>query len=347
MQGTMCGIVKESAGPGLVYRTDLPIPQIDDDELLIKVHCTAVCGSDLHMNDWDEWSRKRMKPPVIVGHETAGDVIEVGKDVTNIKAGDRVSVETHIPCDDCYFCKNDLKEICSNVELFGVSVDGAFAEYTKVKAKNAYKIEDGISYEMACMFEPMGAAVHGVEAGHVEGKSVLICGLGALGMTAVTSAKVLGATTVIATARSDKKLEIAKQMGADYVVNYTTEDLVAEIKKLTGGLGVDVVIEVTGYENSILNGLKCVRAAGRVVIVGLPTKPTTLNLTEDIIYRQVELTGISGRRIWGTWDNFAKVMQDPRYKLEYVMGEKYALRDYEKAFERLRSGAPGKNLIYP
>ena len=228
-----------------------------------------------------------------------------------------------------------------------MNINGAFAEYAKITEGNVFKIDDNISDEMACMFEPMGAGVHGVEEGHVSGKVVLISGLGAIGMTSVTAAKVLGASSVIACARSDKKLEIAKALGADHVINRVTDNLEAEVKRLTDGLGVDVVIEVTGNEEAIRSGLRCVRSAGRFVCVGLPTKPITLNLTEDIIYREVEFTGVSGRKIWDTWVDFTEIIKDPRYKLEYVIGEKYAMIDYEKAIERLRSGKPGKNILYP
>ncbi|MCF0137641.1 MAG: zinc-binding dehydrogenase [Oscillospiraceae bacterium] len=347
MEKTMHGIVKEQAGPGFTYREDIPVPVISDDEILFKVHCTALCGTDVHMYEWNSWAEKRMTPPVVAGHETCGHVVEVGKNVKGFEVGDMVSVETHGACGKCYYCTHDLAELCSNQIMFGVNTNGGFAEYAKVKASSAYKYDPSIPDEMACMFEPMGAGVHGVEAGHVEGKTVLIGGLGAIGMTAVKAAKVLGAKTVIATARADSKLETAKALGADFVVNRKTQNLVEEVMKLTDGVGVDVVIEVTGVESSIHECLKCVHGGGRFVGVGLPTKPVTFDLTEEILYREIEFTGVSGRRIWGTWDNFAKVMRDPGYKLEYIIGEKFAMKDYEKAIERLRSNAPGKNILYP
>jgi len=347
MQGTMCGIVKEARGEGLVYKTDLPIPQIGPDEILIKVKAAALCGTDLHICDWDTWSQNRVRPPMVIGHEIAGDVVEIGEKVTDCKIGDRVSVESHIPCKECWFCQNDLAEICKNVELFGVTVPGGFAEYAKIRSDCAFHLDDSISYEHACMFEPMGAGVHGVEAARVEGKTVLVSGCGPIGLTAITAAKVFGAKKVIACDLIDEKLEIAKEMGADIIINSGKCDLVAEIKAMTDGVGVDAAIDITGAGAAINNALKSVRAAGRMVCVGLPSKEVTMDLTEDLIYREVEMTGISGRRIWGTWESFAKVMQDPRYKIERIIGHEFKMADFRKAIDEVKSGVPGKMILRP
>lgn len=347
MQQYMCGITKEKAGPGLTYRTDLPVPQINDDEVLIKVHVTAVCGTDVHIYDWDPWSACRVVPPMIVGHETAGDVVAIGRNVTRVQVGDRVSVETHIPCNHCYFCQHDHKEICQHVALFGCTQDGAFAEYAKVRADSVFKLDDGLTYEQGCMFEPMGAGVHGVEVAEVAGKTVLISGCGPIGLTAITASKVFGATKVIACDLFDEKLEIAKEMGADVVINSASCDLVAEVHKLTDDLGVDAAIDITGAGAAINNSLRSVRSGGRLVCVGLPSKPVTMNLTEDLIYREVEMTGISGRLIWRTWEDFSKVMKDPRYHMERIMGHRFLMKDFEQAFAEIRSGVPGKMMLYP
>ncbi len=348
MRATMRGLVKDKAAPGgLVYKTDLPIPQVGDDEVLIKVRCTAICGTDLHIIDWDTWAQKWVVPPVIPGHEMAGDIVAVGKNVTERKIGDRVSCETHIPCNACYFCEHDMPHICKNVNLFGVTIDGAFAEYTKIRWDCTFLLDDDLSYESACMFEPMGAGVHGVEAAQVEGKNVLVSGCGPIGITAVSASKTFGAKQVIACDLVDERLAMAKAMGADVILNSGHCDLTEEIMKLTDGIGVDAAIDVTGAGPAIRSGLKSVRAAGRMVCVGLPSKPVELDLANDLIYREVELTGISGRKIWETWDDFAKVMKGPYFKFEQVIGEKFALEDFQKALDRIHSGVPGKMLLYP
>lgn len=348
MNKTMSGLVKEDAKPGgFVYHTDLPIPEVGDDEVLIKVHCTAICGTDIHVMEWDDWSRKRVKVPIIPGHETAGDIVAVGKNVKDRKVGDRVSCETHIPCNDCYFCKNGLKHICKNVGLFGVSVPGAFAEYTKIRSDCTFLLEDDIDYETACMFEPMGAGVHGVEAAEVAGKTVLVSGCGPIGLTAISASKTFGAKLVIACDLLDNRLEVAREMGADIVLNSGKCNLLEEVHKLTDGIGVDAAIDITGAGAAIRASLQCVRAAGRLVCVGLPGKPVELDLTNDLIYREVSMTGVSGRKIWETWEDFAKVMKGPYFKLEKVMGEKFAMKDIDLALEKINSGASGKMLLYP
>lgn len=347
MESSMCGIIKEKAGPGLTYKTDLPIPEIEDDEVLLKVQVAAVCGTDVHIYDWDPWSAKRVAPPMVVGHEMAGDVVAVGAKVTQVKIGDRVAVETHIPCNHCYFCQHDHKEICQNLKLFGCTQDGAFAEYAKVSAEAVFKLAPELSYEQGCLFEPMGAGVHGVEVAEVSGKTILISGCGPIGLTAITASKVFGAKHIIACDLIDEKLAIARDMGADVVLNSGNCDLVTEVKALTDGLGVDAAIDITGVGKAISDSLRAVRAGGRLVCVGLPSKDVTLNLTEDLIYREVEMTGISGRLIWRTWEDFSVVMQDPAYRLDHIIGHRFLMKDFEKAFAEIRAGVPGKMLLYP
>lgn len=348
MRGTMCGLIKETAGPGeFVYRTDLPIPQIGDDEVLIKVHCTAICGTDIHIMEWDRWSQARVKTPFIPGHETSGDVVEVGKNVRGRKVGDRVACETHISCGKCWFCKNGLAHICKNVKLFGATENGAFAEYARIRADSTFLLDDDITYEAACLFEPMGAGVHGVESAEVAGKAVLISGCGPIGLTAVSASKTFGAKLVIACDLVDERLAAAKEMGADVVLNSGRCDLLRKVRELTDGNGVDAAIDITGAGAAINASLRCVRAAGKLVCVGLPGKNVEMDLTNDLIYREVTLTGVSGRKIWDTWDDFAKVMKGPYYKPDKVMGGRFALKDFEQALACIHSGVPGKMILYP
>ncbi len=348
-QKTMRALVKEVNGPeGLVYRTDVPVPEPKDDEVLLKIHCSAICGTDVHILDWDAWSQKRIKAPVILGHETCGTVVAVGKNVKDRKIGDRVSCESHIQCNDCWFCRNGMPHICSNIKLFGITQNGAFAEYTAIRSDCTFLLDDDIPDEAACMFEPMGAGVHGVEVAEVEGKNVLISGCGPIGLTAISAAKTFGAKLVIACDLFDDKLEVAKEMGADYVFNSIRDDLPAEVKKLTDGVGVDAAVDLSGAGPALNTALKCLRAAGRLVCVGLPTKPVTFpDMADDLIYREVQLTGISGRLVWRTWEDFAKVMKGPYYKLDRVIGGKYAMSDYQSAFAAIRGGAVGKMIVYP
>lgn len=344
----MRGIIKAFAGPGLEFRTDLPIPEINEDEVLMKIRCASICGTDLGIYDWGAWSQKRIKTfPRIIGHETTGEIIAVGKNVKDRFVGQRVSCESHIWDGTCPHCLAGRRHVCRNMSLYGIIQDGAFAEYSKIRADCTYVLDDNLTDEQGCIFEPMGSGVHGVEEADVQGKTVLVAGCGAIGQTVVAACKVFGAKQIIACDLYDAKLETARKMGADIVINSGKEDLVSAVLKLTDGLGVEAAIDVTGSPAALNNSLKCVMACGRLVSVGLPGEPVTMDMTEDLFYRQIQLSGICGRRIWETWDDFKTVMKNPIYDMERVIGGKFALEDYEQGFAKMRTGAPGKMFLYP
>lgn len=282
MSGTMRGIVKAAAGPGLEFRTDLPIPEIGDDEVLMKIRCASICGTDLGIYDWGDWARRRIKSfPRIVGHETTGEIVSVGKNVTDRFVGQRVSCETHIWDGTCPHCLAGRRHVCQNMTLFGIQLDGAFAEYAKIRADATYVLEDALSDEQGCIFEPMGSGVHGVEEAEVTGKTVLVAGCGAIGLTVVAACRVFGAKTIIACDLYEEKLAAAKVMGADFTVNSAKENLVETVLRLTDGLGVEAAIDVTGSPAALNASLKSVMAMGRLVSVGLPGEPVTMDMTED------------------------------------------------------------------
>ena len=211
----MRGVRKTAPGRGAEYRTDLPIPRIGEDEVLMRVCASAICGTDLHIYGWNEWAANRMKNlPIVFGHETAGEIVEVGKNVTGWQVGDRISVETHIPCNRCFQCENGRRHICENMRLFGVTEPGAFAEYAPVPKDCIVRLGDGVSYEMGAMLEAMGAGVHGVEKAEVRSKTVLVSGCGPIGLMVVGACKAHGAKRVIACDILPEKLKLAEAMGA-------------------------------------------------------------------------------------------------------------------------------------
>ena len=327
----MRGIVKARAGKGLEFRTDLPIPVPGDDEVLMKIHCASICGTDLGIYDWGSWAQKRIKVfPRTIGHETTGEIVELGKNVKDRFVGQRVSVETHIWDGTCPHCRAGNRHICQHMTLYGIQTDGAFAEYSKVRADATYVLDDALTDEQGCIFEPMGSGVHGVEEAEVAGKTVLVAGCGAIGLTVVAACHVFGAKQIIACDLFDEKLEVAKKMGADVVINSRKQDLVSAVLELTDGLGVEAAIDVTGSPASLNASLKSVMAGGRLVSVGLPGEPVTMDMTEDLFYR-----------------DFTKVMKDPIYDMDQVIGGKFRLEDFEEGFARMRSGAPGKMFLYP
>ena len=335
-------------GAGAEYREDLPIPQISDDEVLIKVHATAICGTDLHLYHWNEYAQKRMTNlPMVFGHETAGEIVEIGKNVTGYQLGDRISVETHVPCNHCWQCRNGNPHICENQHVFGVTDPGAFAEYAPVHKDCIVRLKDDISYEMGAMLEAMGAGVHGVEVAQVRGKRVLVSGCGPIGLMTIGACKAHGASQVIACDLIEEKLEIAKAMGADITVNSREVDLPAFVRSQTDGVGADAVIDITGNPHAIRAGLKAVRKGGIFVSVGLPDGEVGINLTEDIIYREVIYTGVSGRLMFETWEDCMNILQSPGFSLEPVVGGIYPFRDFEKALDALKQGVPGKMILVP
>ena len=335
-------------GAGAEYREDLPIPQISDDQVLIKVHATAICGTDLHLYHWNEYAQKRMTNlPMVFGHETAGEIVEIGKNVTGYRLGDRISVETHVPCNHCWQCRNGNPHICENQHVFGVTDPGAFAEYAPVHKDCIVRLKDDISYEMGAMLEAMGAGVHGVEVAQVRGKRVLVSGCGPIGLMTIGACKAHGASQVIACDLIEEKLEIAKAMGADITVNSREVDLPAFVRSQTDGVGADAVIDITGNPHAIRAGLKAVRKGGIFVSVGLPDGEVGINLTEDIIYREVIYTGVSGRLMFETWEDCMNILQSPGFSLEPVVGGIYPFRDFEKALDALKQGVPGKMILVP
>lgn len=347
MIGTMRGICKMAPGVGAEYRTDIPIPQINDDEVLMKVHATAICGTDMHIYHWHEYARVRMKNlPMVFGHETAGEIVEIGKNVTGYQIGDRITVETHIPCNYCSQCQMGNRHICENMKVFGVTEPGAFAEYAVVPRDCIVRLDDSISYEKGAMLEAMGAGVHGVEKAQVKGKRVLISGCGPIGLMTIGACKVHGAKQIIACDMFDEKLELAKTMGADVVINSGKESLMDVVHKLTGG-GVDAAIDITGNGKAIVAGLRALRKAGLFVSVGLPDDEIAINLTEDIIYREIVYTGVSGRRMFETWEDCMQILQSPGFSLEPAIGGIYKFEAFKDALKAISAGVPGKMILVP
>ncbi len=347
MKGTMRGICKTAPGPGAEYREDIPIPRIGGDDVLMKVHAAAICGTDVHIYNWNEYAEKRMKNfPIVFGHETAGEIVEVGENVTEYKVGDRISVETHIPCNDCAQCRAGRRHICENQRVFGVTEPGAFAEYARVPRDCVVKLDDAVTYEMGAMLEAMGAGVHGVETADVAGKDVLVSGCGPIGLMVVGACRAHGARRVFACDLFDAKLALALEMGADEVFNSGSADVIGEVRKRTEG-GADAAIDVTGSGRAIVTGLRALRKGGVFVSVGLPDGEIPLNLTEDIIYREIVYTGVSGRLMFETWTDCMKILQTPGFSLKPAMGRTYRLHEFERALADIRAGAPGKMLLIP
>lgn len=347
MNRTMKGIYKSKPEPGAEYRTGLPIPSVGENDVLVKVKATAICGTDLHILHWNDYAAQRVPLPMVFGHEFAGEIVEKGANVTEYEIGDRIAGETHIPCNQCYQCKTNNRHICNSMKIIGVHVPGAFAEFVSIPKDCVYKLPDNISYEQGAMLEPMGVAVHGISAGEVPGKNVLVYGCGPIGLMAVGAAKANRAKQVFAADIIDEKLNLAKTMGADKIINTRNSDIFSSVMEETDGVGVDVAIDYTGNEQAILSGFSVLRKSGRFVLAGLPGSKIAFDFNENIVYKEATLIGITGRRMYETWDECIRILSAGNFNLQSVVGGIFPLEEYEKAFRALEEGRPGKIIMIP
>lgn len=342
----MKAVVKTKPEPGAEL-IDVPVPTPGPNEVLVKVLASSICGTDLHIFQWNEWAQKRIKKiPQIMGHELCGQVVEVGSNVQNIKKDDIVSAETHIACGYCFLCRNGLSHICENVRIFGVDIDGVFAEYTVVPAANAWVIEEKIPKDYISVMEPLGNAIHTVLASEIAGNSVLITGCGPIGLMAIAVCKICGATKIIATEINEYRLHLAKKMGADLTLNPKRDDVVKSIMEYTDGKGVDLVLEMSGNQGAIREGLKSLRPGGRYAILGIPEKPVRLDIA-DIVFKYFTIQGINGRLMFSTWYKTTRFLASVKLDLEPIITHRFRLEEFKKGMELMESGNCGKILLYP
>lgn len=338
-------IVKKATGPGNLVVEKRPIPQVGPRDILVKVRAAAVCGTDVHIEEWNDWAQKRVPANTIIGHELAGDVVEVGREVTNIKVGDIVSAESHISCHHCPLCRENEDHVCYNTSVIGVHRDGCFAEYIAFPAEIAYVCDPKYSIEMLSMMEPFGAAVHGAMEFPVGGKTVAVVGCGPIGAMAVAVVKKLGAQKVIAVEPNAMRGELARTMGADDVVDPLKQDPVATVKSLSGGRGVDVVLEYSGNIPAVKAALQYCRPEAKIAATGLPSRPIDFDFSE-FVYRGLTLKGIAGRLMYKTWnqmDGLLKAGVDINPVITHVM----PMDKYEEGLRLMRNGECGKVILKP
>ncbi len=346
MPETMLAVVKAEAAPGADLR-EVKVPGIGLTDVLVKVKVASVCGTDLHIYNWNPWAQHRIHPPLIPGHEFCGHVAAVGAEVTTVKEGDFVSAEMHVNCGKCYQCRTGEGHICQNVKIIGVDADGAFAEYVKIPESNIWKLDPAILPEYASILDPLGNAVHTVLAGEIAAKTVAITGCGPIGLFAIAVARAVGASTVFAIEVNDYRRRIAQQMKADYVLDPATQDVKQIVFDVTGGLGVDVVLEMAGHPDAVRTAFDIVRRGGRISLLGLTSKPITLNFSEDIIFKGITVQGINGRRMYQTWYQMQALLKAGRLDLHPVITDRLSMKDFSKGMDRLRTGEASKILLYP
>lgn len=340
----MKALVKEKAAPGFnLKEVDIPTP--GKHEVLVRVKMAAICGTDIHIYEWDDWAANmRMNIPGIFGHECVAEIVELGEDVQSLKVGDRISIETHIPCGNCRLCKNGSQHICENITLFSFDVDGCFAEYTVVPELCARKIPDSIPDKVAAVMEPVGVGVHAAQVSNVKGKKVVVLGAGPIGLFSACAALALGAEAVKISDVKESRLKIAA-FNKDLML---WNPLEREVSRLLNNEFVpDVIIETTGNEGAIVEAMPFVRKGGNVTFVGLFPNDIPLNISRDIIWKEVTLRGIHGRRIWDTWDLAEDLILTKKLDVEFAMTHQLPLEDFEEGFRLARSGEAMKVLLCP
>lgn len=343
----MKAVAKTKPTPGAeIIEIDIPSP--GPDGVLVKVLATSICGTDLHIYEWNEWAQSRIKNlPKVMGHELCGEIIEIGKNVENLKKGDIISAETHIACGHCYLCQTGNAHICVNGSIFGVDINGVFAEYAVVPAKNAWVLDKRIPKDYASVMEPLGNAVHTVLAGRIAGNSVLITGCGPIGLMSIAVSRICGATQIIATEINDYRIELAKKVGADLVLNPKEEKIVPRVLGATGNLGVDVVLEMSGNPTALREAFEALRPGGRYSILGIPDKPMEIDLGRHIVFKYATVQGINGRLMFLTWHQTARFLSSGRLDLAPIITHRFSLDEYERGMELMASGNCGKILLYP
>src|SRR2546422_2551947 len=346
MPNTMLAVVKPEAAPGAEIR-EVKVPGFGRSEVLVKVKVASICGTDLHIYEWDRWAQNRIHPPLIPGHEFCGEVVAYGAEVTSVKEGDFVSAEMHVACGKCLQCRTGEAHICQNVKIIGVDAEGSSAQSVLFPESNLWKLDPAIPQEYASILDPLGNAVHSVLAGEIAAKTVAITGCGPIGLFSIAVARAVGATTVFAIEVNEHRRKLATKMHADYVLDPSKEDIHAIISERTGGLGVDVVLEMAGHPDAIRTAFDIVRRGGRISLLGLTSRPISLNFSEDIIFKGITIQGINGRRMYQTWYQMTALLKAGKLDLHPVINDRIAMKDFSKGMERLKTGEASKILVYP
>lgn len=344
MPSSMRALVKAGAGPGFLL-SDVPVPEIGPSDVLIRVEKAGLCGTDHHIYAWDSWAQARVKPPLVVGHEFMGTVAAVGTDVRSIRPGERVSAEGHIADLTCLLCRTGQAHICEHVQIIGVDRDGAFAQYVAIPEYNVWRLDPQVPDVSAAIFDPLGNAVHTVMAAGVSVKSVVISGVGSIGLLAIGVARAAGAISVYAIDINPAKLELAKQLGADAAFPASQSNLVDEIRGRTRGDGADVLLEMSGSPAAIDLGLQLLRNGGTAALLGIPPDMVTLNVADRIIFKGLTVLGINGRRMFETWYQAEALVKSGRVDPRAVVTHVLPYTAFDRAFELMEKGDAVKIVL--
>jgi threonine 3-dehydrogenase len=338
----MRALVKAKAEPG-IWLEEVPEPSVGPNDVLIRVHKTSICGTDVHIAQWDDWASRTIPIPMVVGHEFMGVAVELGSEVEGIAIGQRVSGEGHIVCGRCRNCQAGRRHLCIRTQGVGVDRPGAFAEYVSIPGSNVQPIPDDISDDIATILDPLGNAVHTTLNFDLAGEDVLITGSGPIGMMAIAIARHVGARYVVATDINDYRLAIAETMGADAALNVTRDSLTDTMASLGIVEGFDVGLEMSGHPEALHDMITTMNSGGNIALLGIPPTQAPIDWN-DIVFKGLTLQGIYGRKMFETWYKMLAMLQTG-LDISAVITHRFAAERYEEAFEVMRGGQCGKVIL--
>jgi threonine 3-dehydrogenase len=338
----MHALVKSRAAPGIELQ-DVALPTVGPNDVMIRVKRTAICGTDMHIYNWDGWAQKTIPVPMAVGHEYCGEIVEIGSEVQGFKIGDRVSGEGHITCGHCRNCRAGRRHLCRNTVGVGVNRPGCFAEFLVIPAFNAFKLPDVIDDEIAAILDPLGNAVHTALAFDVVGEDVLITGAGPIGIMAAAIVRFVGARHVVITDVNDYRLELARKMGATLALNVKRDSLDDAMKQLGMQEGFDVGLEMSGNGAAFRDMLRTMHHGGSVAMLGLPPEEVAIDWNE-VILKGLTLKGIYGRQMFETWYKMAAILQSG-LNIRPIITHRLPYTDYQQAFDVMGRGQSGKVVM--
>jgi threonine 3-dehydrogenase len=343
---TMVAVRKLKNEPGLWLQEDTPVPAIGPREVLVAVTHAGICGTDRHIYEWDAWSRSRVVVGITTGHEFVGRVAAVGSAVTRAMVGQRVSAEGHIGCGVCQPCRTGNGHICEKVDILGIDTNGCFAQYVAVPEENLWPVHPDIPDHIAAIFDPLGNAMHTVMAAGVSGRSVLITGVGIIGLMAVTIARAAGAGKILVSDVSPRRLALAKSFGADVAFDSRDNDnWPKQARELTHDQGPEVLLEMSGHPKAIRQGFAALRNGGTAALLGLPAEPVALDLPNDIIFKGATVLGINGRRMFETWYQVENFLLSGRLNLDQIVTHKLPLAEFDRGLKLMQAGEAIKVVL--
>jgi threonine 3-dehydrogenase len=348
MPETMLALRKTAAEPGLRLE-EVPVPVPAPDEVRVEVETASVCGTDLHIYGWDEWSQGRIAPPLTLGHEFAGTVVECGELVRNVSVGDYVSAESHITCGMCFQCRTGHAHMCERTRILGVDRDGAFARYVTVPEAVIWRNDRSkLPPEIATLQEPFGNAVFATSEQDLAGRSVAVLGCGPIGLFTIGIARASGAAVVMAADRTPFRLGLAERMGASAVVNVDETPATASwFLDQNEGFGFDVVFEMSGSPRAIADSFLIARNGGRVILFGIPSRPVEIDVAEALIFKNLNVLALNGRKIFETWYRTRWLLESGVVDVRPLITKELPLAEYETAFALLAAGEACKIVLYP